>query len=253
MLFRSSPRTVEIDGREVPVASLIKRGGAFAVDLCAGMFIAIAAMWIVSQRMPLDLPEARRAVLGIVLIVAVYLLWARDHGLPSPGRRLFSLRLVYPARGGGLLARPLTIEAPGTVRLAGGAAAPRGELVRVWTALGLVAGTSLAGLLIFAHALTTTTVYRSVQAFVDATSPFASRYGAEPDLANLPRVVLIGDERAYVQVDAEWGARQETLEFFLEREGRGWRVRLVRPVSSPRLYGNFALKVQDSAIPAAPR
>lgn len=240
-MLGSRPRTVEIDGREVPLANVVRRAGALAIDLCVAVFCAMIAMWVTALAVPLDGADARVPLLAIVAAAGVYLLWARDHVLPSVGRHVFSLRLVGIGRGmSGALVRPLTVyEGPA-----------RDEYVRAAIGALVVAAGSLASVYVFADALRTTSVFRTVRAFTERTAPRALEHGVAPRLERTPRSVLIGKQRAYVQAGVRWGSHAGALDFYLERAGDdgGWRVREVRE-GSRRRFGHFGLRVPDEDVP----
>ena len=67
----------------------------------------------------------------------------------------------------------------------------------------------------------------------------------------MPRALLVGQERGYVQVDARGPAGTTTLEFFLRRERRNWRVSAARE-TEPSMSANFSLGTSDKDIPSSP-
>ena len=241
-MFQNIPRTIDVNGEQMLIASVIRRGGALAVDLCAGVLLGMAAMWVVSRGMPLDSPQAQVPIVIIVLAVAVYLVWARDRVLPSLGRHVFGLRLVR-AGGGvpGALARPLTVYQ---------FKSNQDELARTASAVAMVVTTSMVAVYLFASAITTTQVFQAALSFTDHAAPFTSKYGDAPVLDRLPRAMLVGEHRAFVQIAASWGSQTGAIEYFLERDRPRdpWKVTLARE-SEMRFYGNYGLKVPDHEVP----
>ena len=233
---------IDVDGRQLPVASLIRRGGALAVDLCIGVLVAMAILWLVSLRIPLDSDDAGLPILGVVLLVGFYLIWARDHILPSVGRYVFALYLVRMGAGvPGVLIRPITVY---------DVASMRDEYARVGAAVALVLTASMVSVVFGAHGLTSTSVYKSVVAFAERTEPFSNEMGQSPVLEDLPRAVLIAEDRAFVHIGAAWGEQSGGIDFFLERGRKRdpWKVKAVRRVEQ-RLYGQYGLNVSPDEVP----
>lgn len=245
-MFGNQPQSVEVNGRELPVAGLVRRGGALAVDLCISIFGAMVSMWLVSWLTPLDGRDAQGAIVTILIIVGFYLLIGRDRFIPSVGRIVFSLHLVRPgsAATSGLtqrLARPLTVY---------DVTDARDELTRTIVGIGVVTMSSLLAMFVFAHALRTTHVFQAVSAYVERVQPFVDQYGTAPELDVLPSSLLIGKHKSYVLIQAQWGGQKGALEFFLDkaRSRDPWIVGSVRQ-SEPRFLGNFGLKTPDAEIP----
>ena len=58
-MLSSTPATVNLDGRNVPPASMLTKGVAVAVDLCLTVSVAALAFYLISTRLPLDDAAAR--------------------------------------------------------------------------------------------------------------------------------------------------------------------------------------------------
>lgn len=241
-MFNNQPRTIEVEGRELPVASMIRRGGALAVDLCIGVLVAMALLWLLSQRLPLDSDDAGLPIVGVVLLVGFYLIWARDHIVPSVGRYVFALYLVRVGAGvPGVLARPITVYDVTSMR---------DEYARVGAAVALALTASMISVVLGAHGLTSTSVYRAAAAFAERTEPFSNELGTPPRLEDLPRALLIGEAHAFVHIGATWGTQVGGIDFFLSRSRKRdpWTVQAVRRVEQ-RFHGRYGLKVPDDEVP----
>ena len=247
------PRTVEVDGEPRPVASLLRRGAALAVDLCFAVFGAALALDAISFLVPLDTERAVPSILAVAGGLAVYVVWLRDRGASRPGgglryglslgRRLLRLALV-PVAGPRRLARPVTV-----VEAAGGA-----DTMRTLRAVLLGVASSLAALALLGHAVSRTTVFLEVRSYSDQARPFAAERGGTPRLAAIPSSLLVGRSRAWVRVDAQWegegaGAGSgDPIEFFLERAKGRWQVVEAR-IGEPAFLRKYALSAPDSDIP----
>ena len=242
-------RTIEVDGKPRPVASLLRRGAALAIDLCFGILAASLAVDVLSFAVPLDTERATGPILAIFALFALYLLWLRDRGAAHPGsglrhglsvgRRLLGLRLV-PVAGPRRFTRPVTVADSSN---------PDGETMRIMRAVLLGVAASLVALLLLGHAVSRTVVFLTVVDHVDRVQPFAAeRGGIGPEVAAIPSALVIGERRAYVRVDAEWGDAGDPLEFFLERESGRWKVAEVR-IGEPAWLRRYALTVPDAEVP----
>lgn len=251
-LFRRS-RTVEVDGEQRPLASLLRRGAALAVDVCFAVLAAALVLDLVSFRIPLDSGRASTPILAVFGVLAFYVLWVRDRGAPGPGpslgRRFLRLRLV-PVAGPRRFARPVTVadDPPGA----------EDDTRRTLRAALLAVAASLAALLFMGDAVSRTTVFLAVRGHVEGAA--AGGQGAAPpplpaaaSLAAIPSALLVGRTRAYVRVKAEWsgGGGGGPFEFFLERAGAGapWEVVHVRPGGSAWMR-DYSLSVPDAEVPA---
>ena len=262
------PRRVEVHGGSRPVASLLRRGAALAVDLCFAVCGAALALDLLSFLVPLDTDRAVPPTFAVVGALAAYILWLRDRGASHPegglrcglslGRRLLGLALV-PVAGPRRLVRPVTVA----VAEPAGGAGTGGETSRTLRAVLLGVAASLVAVLFLGHAVSRTTVFFAVQSYADQTRPFAVERGGAPRLAAIPSSLLVGRSRAYVRVDAEWEGSGEAdpIEFFLERgdDGNGsgasgdggWTVVAAR-IAEPAFLRRYALNALDADVPTAP-
>jgi len=244
-------RTVLVDGEPRPVASLLRRGAALAVDLCFAMLGASLALDALSFFVPLDTDRATGPILAVFGVLGVYILWLRDRGASRPGsslryglsagRRLLGLRLV-PVAGPRRFTRPVTVADAD-------AAVGPGETMRIIRAVLLGVAASLVGLLILGHAVSRTVVFGTVEDYAGTHQPFAAERGSGPALASIPSALVVGRSRAYVRVDAEWGDLVDPLEFFLERGAAEWKVTLVR-VGGASWLPHYALSAPDAEVPS---
>ncbi len=238
-----------MDGKPRPVASLIRRGAALAVDLCFAILAAALAIDALSFAVPLDTDRATGPILAIFGVLAVHILWLRDRGASHPGRALrhglsigrwlLGLRLVSVI-GPRRFARPITVtdepEGPG-------------ETKRIIRAVLLAVAASLVAMLLLGHAVSRTVVFIAVRNHAEQFQPFAPERGSVPELAAIPSALVVGRSRAYVRVNAQWGERADPLEFFLERSTGGWKVAKVR-IGEPAWLRNYALFAPDTEVPA---
>ena len=241
-------RTVLVDGRPRPVASLLRRGAALAVDLCFAILAAAVALDALAFFVPLDTDRATGPILVVFGVLALHILWLRDRGAARPGRslrhglsvgrRLLGLRLV-PVAGPRRFTRPVTVS---------DTADSEGETMRVIRAVLLGVAASLVALLVLGHAVSRTLVFGTVEDYAEAHQPLAAERGSAPELASVPSALIVGRSRAYVRVDAEWGERGEPLEFFLERGSGAWQVVTVRVGAGSR-FPDYALSAPDSDVP----
>jgi hypothetical protein len=245
-MFGNQLQSIEINGRQLPVAGIVRRGGALAVDLCISILGGMSSMWLLSRITPLDGRDAQAAIVTILIVVGFYLLIGRDRFIPSVGRIVFSLHLVRPgsAATSGVahrLARPLIVY---------DVADARDEFTRTIVGIGVVTISSLLAMFVFAHALRTTHVFQAVSAYVERVQPFVDEHGTAPQLDELPSSVLIGKHKSYVLVQTQWGEQKGALEFFLDkaRSRDPWIVSSVQK-TEPRFLGNYGLKTPDAKVP----
>lgn len=242
-------RTVEVEGERRPVASLLRRGAALAVDLCFALLAVAAAIAMLSFHVPIDTDRAAGPMFSFFGVLAVYVVWLRDRGASrpggglrfglSPGRRLLALRLV-PVAGPRRFTRPVTVADK---------VGSEGETLRIVRVVLLGVAASLVALLLLGHAVSRTVVFRAVEDHAARHAPLAAERGAAPELAGVPSALVVGKTRAYVRVDAEWGARGDPLEFFLERGAGEWKVAEVR-IGEPSWLRDYALFAPDTEVPA---
>ena len=84
---------LEVDGQQLPIASLLRKGTAIAIDISLCVAMAAMCFGLVSWFMPLDDPQAKGPI-GVVMFVAMaYVVFGRDRFF-SPGRRLLRLKLA---------------------------------------------------------------------------------------------------------------------------------------------------------------
>ena len=244
-------RTVEVEGVQRPIASLLRRGAALAIDLCFALLAAALAIDILAFFVPIDTEPASGAMFAIFGLLGVYIVWLRDRGASRPGggfrfglsggRRLLGLRLV-PVAGPRRFIRPVTVAGTGDAE---------GETKMIIRAVLVGVAASMAALLLLGHAVSRTVVFLTVRGHVEQHAPLAAERGSTPVLASVPSSLVVGRSRAYAQVDAQWGGRGDPLDFFLVRDGRGWRVAEVRIGQPVRFRANpYLLAAKDGDVPA---
>ena len=74
-------RTVEVDGVRRPVASLLRRGAALAIDICFALLAAGLAIDVLAYFVPVDTAASSGFMLPIFGFLALYIVWLRDRGL----------------------------------------------------------------------------------------------------------------------------------------------------------------------------
>ncbi|MCB1741157.1 MAG: RDD family protein [Gammaproteobacteria bacterium] len=247
--MQSSP---EPESEASSPASLMRRIVALAVDLSVVLGIGSLALLLISLWVPLDGAEAQTPRGLVFILAAVYLVWARDHGWPSLGRRLLKLRLL---RVRGLM--PSFLSKAVTVNIDPDGATQGNQVTNAIIASGACSMVAAAALVSSLHS---TVVFQTAREHVSADGRLLAAGGQAANLSPFAQSLLIGDQRAYLRVGLDWpdagnenSERAEALEFFLVRPGPGddWRVQLSRPV--PALWrGRYGLFVADDEIPAAP-
>ena len=241
-------RTLEVEGEQRPIASLLRRGAGFAVDLCFGLLAVAIAIVVLSFYVPIDTDRATGPMFTLFGLLVVYIVWLRDRGASRPGggfrfglsvgRWFLGLRLV-PVAGPRRFTRPVTVA---------DTAGKEGETLRIVRAVLLGVAASLVALLLLGHAVSRTVVFRTVEGHAAQHAPFAQERGSDPVLAGVPSALVAGKTRAYVRVDAQWGDRGDPLEFFLVRDAGEWRVDEVRIGESSWLR-DYALHAPDAEVP----
>ena len=241
-MFSQHATTVALDGRQVPPASMLTKGAAVAVDLSLTVGIASLSFYLISTQVPLDTPAARTPIgLGIAVAFA-FLVFGRDH-LFSPGRQIFRLALVrLPGNVPGLFGRSMSVHQDSVP--------DRGSQPLVKAMLVIVLSTSLS-MFSLAASLTTTRMFKTVHEYAQSHQIIAGAAPGTAVLSTLPRALLVGQERGYVQVDARGPAGTTTVEFFLRRDHRRWRVGAARE-TAPSMSANFSLGTSDKDIPSLP-
>ena len=243
-------RTVEVDGVRLPVASLLRRGTALAIDICFALLAAGLAIDVLAYFVPVDTAAASGFMLPIFGFLALYVVWLRDRGASRPGggfrfglsggRWLLGLRLV-PVAGPRRLIRPVTVA---------DSERTEGETMRIVRAVLVGVMASLVALLLLGHAVSRTVVFLTVRDYAERHPPLAAERGSDPELASFPSSLIVGPSRAYVQVGAEWADRGDPLDFFLVRDGGGWKVAEVRVGRSAWFRANpYLLAAQDADVP----
>ncbi len=242
-------RTVEVEGVRRPVASLLRRGAALAVDVCFALLAVAIAIDVLSFYVAIDTERATGPMFALFGLLGVYIVWLRDRGASRPGgglrfglslgRGFLGLRLV-PVAGPRRFTRPVTVA---------DTADAQGETLRIVRAVLLGVAASLVALLLLGHAVSRTVVFRAVEDHAGRHAPFAQERGSDPVLAGIPSALVVGKTRAYVRVDAEWGERGDPLEFFLERDEGEWRVAVVR-IGKSSWFRDYALSAPDAEVPA---
>ncbi|MEM7404313.1 MAG: hypothetical protein AAF458_03425 [Pseudomonadota bacterium] len=234
---------LEIDGEQLVVASLLRKGTAIAIDLSLTVATASVCFGLLSWFVPLDDATAKLPI-GIVTLAALsYIAFGRNH-LTSFGRRILRLKLVkLPGRQGMLFNRAISVHIDPE---------PPDENRPLALSLCLIAAATLAAAVALSAALGTTHIFRAVEAYVEARPPNIVRQGVRPVLSKLPRALLIGKLRGFVQVSADWGHEIDVLDFYLMRDDKhGWRVAGVRSTDDRQL-GNYSLGASEADIPVHP-
>ena len=239
----ASLQYIEVNGEQRPVASMLRKGTAIAVDLSLAVAVASVGFGLVSWFVPLDDPGAKAPIGAIVAVAMIYLVWGRDR-FYSPGRNIFRLQLArLPGNVPGLLGRSVSVHID---------AEPPDDKRPTALSICLIAAMTIAAGVALSVGLSTTHIFRAVQEHVVTQPSLASREGRLPELASLPRALLIGKQRGFVQVSARWGEDADVLDFFLERGPRRWRVIAVEPTKSRQL-GNYSLGAAPDDMPTFPR
>ena len=234
---------LEVDGEQRQIASMLRKGTAIAVDLSLAVATACVLFGVISWFVPLD-DAAARTPIGIVVGAAlVYLVWGRDK-FYSPGRTIFRLQLArLPGNVPGLLGRKVSVHIDPV--------APDDKRPTAMSVCLIALATAAAGVAMSA-ALSSTHIFRAVHEYAATQPSLAAREGRILELASLPRALLIGKERGYVQVSARWGDEKDVLDFFLTRERSGWRVVAVAPAAT-RVLADYSLGAAADEIPAVPK
>ena len=73
-----SLRHIEVDGQQLLMASMLRKGTAVAIDLSLTVAIASMCFGIVSWFIPLDDAQARLPVGAVVVATMVYIVIGRD-------------------------------------------------------------------------------------------------------------------------------------------------------------------------------
>ena len=223
-------------------ASLLVRCSAMAVDLCLTVAACALALALMSMATPADSAAAKLPILLILIAACVYIGWGRMR-LASAGRGVFRLQVARLAEPSARPGRPLTVHRD---------VQPVHSTRAVGTAFIIMASCALLTTLALTQVLSTTTVFSAVKLHAQSAQPFAARYGAPPTLSTLPTAVLIGEQRAYVQVGAKWGEQSGLLDYYLiRREGR-WQVRSFEHARE-RLLARYALTAPEKDIPTPPQ
>jgi hypothetical protein len=241
-LFSQLKATVQLDGREVPTASMTTKGLAMAVDLSLTVGLVSFLFYVVSKQVPLDTAGARLPI-GIGIAVAfAYLVFGRDHVF-SLGRQLLRLQLVrLPGNVPGLFGRAMSVHRD---------AVPKQSTETLTKAILVIALSTSLSMFSLAGSLTTTRIYKTVKTYARSQQINATIEPQDTVLSRLPRALLIGQRRGYVQIDASGPFGSTTLEFFLLRDHRHWRVVAARE-TKPSMSANFSLGISDKDLPPAP-
>ena len=237
-----------MDGEPLPVASLLRRGAALAVDVCFALLGVSLLVNALSFVVPLDTERATGPLFGVFIALFAYIVWVRDRGASRPGgalrhglsvgRRFLGLRLV-PVAGPRRFTRPVTVAEWTSAD---------GETMRIVRAVLLGVVASLVAFLLLGQAVSRTAVFTAVLDYAEVAPPFAAERGVRPEIAAVPSALLVGPSRAFVRVDAEWNGRSDPLEFFLVRGADAWRIVEVR-IGEPHLIPEYALYAPDSRVP----
>jgi len=239
-LFSKVAQKIEVDGELLPLASVLKRGTAVAVDLCLAVGVGSILFYLVSLVEPLDTGAAKVPIFMIMTLVVGYVAVGRNM-MPSPGRKLLRLRLTrLPGPAPGLHGRQVTVHMDPNPTEDGS------QTTRACVAVGLA---TVLSILCLSAALQTTLVYQTVVAYNATARPLANAAGQAAILSTIPRALLISPTRAYVQVSADIGEQRTVIEFFLHREkGVPWQVRLARE-TAPHSFGTYSLGTIEAEVP----
>ncbi|NKC11394.1 MAG: hypothetical protein GKR94_04070 [Gammaproteobacteria bacterium] len=233
---------VEVAGAALPIASMLTKSMAVAVDLVLTVAAAALALNMLSQHIALDSPAAGTPVLVVAGLAMGYLTIGRDWWL-SPGRKLLRLQLArLPGNVPGLLGRRVSVHSE---------ALPDGRNTRMQRALAvIIIGSALIGLAL-ANAMAATGVFQQARSHL-LSRPTVPGLGQPLEVATFPRAVLISAERAYVQVFAKSSEHGAVLEVFLQRAVEGhWTVLAARVAADPML-ANYSLGVAFRDLPDFP-
>ena len=233
--------SIEADGREYPIASLMKRCVALAVDLSVMIMCCSLGMLAVSRFVPLDRPAAGGAILLIVGAAAFYMVIARDRYLPSLGRTVFGLTIVKMA--GPLPAffdRTITVHIDENTKSRAGDSL---KAVLIATLASCVAAVSLV------LSLTTTDILGAAKLYTTRSAEWGQTFGHDASLATLPQALVIGKRRGFLRIGVERSANMQAAAFYLQRVGNGrWQVESVVPAHSS-WEAQYSLKVADKDVP----
>ena len=239
-LFSTTPQKLEVDGQMLPIASMLRRCTAIAVDLCLAVGVGSVAFYLISLVVPLDSSSAKFPISAVMLLVIAYVGIGRNRFV-SPGRHLFRLRLArLPGPVPGLYGKSITVHLDPEPK------EDASQTTRACVAVGL---STVLAILSLSAALQTTTVYKAVVRHTEEVKPLGAERGVNPELSSVPRALLIGQTRAYAQFTAYWGQRQGVLEYFLSRaRGGRWEIEVVRE-TEPHSFGNYSLGISEKEIP----
>lgn len=231
-----------LEGREVPPAPMTIKGVAMAADLSLTVGIVSFFFYLLSTQIPLDTEDAGTPIgLGIAAAFA-YLVFGRDH-LFSPGRQILRLQLVrLPGNVPGLLGRTMSVHRDAVPNKSNEALTKAILVILLSTSLSIF---SLAG------SLTSTRIFKTVKEYARSQPIIAAVAPQVVELSRLPRALLIGQQRGYVQIDARVPSGSTTLEFFLLRDHRHWRISAARE-TEVSMTANFSLGLSDKDIPVPP-
>ncbi len=233
-------QTVVLDGQQVPPASMLTKGVAVAVDLSLTVGLASLLFYLISTQVPLDTPGARTPIGLGVAAAFVYLVFGRDYWV-SPGRRIYRLTLVrLQGNVPGLFGRRISVHIDPE---------PDKGNEPLAKAILVIALSTVLTVLCLAGALTTTAMFVTVQDYVQGRQPIARGPTSEVSLSSLPRALLAGTRRGYVQVDATTESGRVTIAFYLSRSGRGWSVEHAQ-TTTRLMFANYSLGIADKEIPS---
>ena len=227
------------DGQPRRRASLLTRGVAVAVDLTLTVGAAALIFYLVSLQVPLDTARARTPIALVVALAFGYLVVGRDHWW-SPGRAMLRLALArLPGNVPGLLGRRISVHQDEPPQIS------NDRLARAVLSVTLA---SVLAVLCLGGALTTTRIFQSVLHYVNSAQPVTGA-PLSLTLSALPRALLVGPTRGYVQVNASAvGGEQYILDFYLSRVAQAWRIDVARTSSTPQL-ANYSLGTRDEEVP----
>jgi hypothetical protein len=233
---------LEVDGQQLPIASLLRKGTAIAIDISLCVAMAAMCFGLVSWFMPLDDPQAKGPIGVVVFVAMAYVVFGRDR-IFSPGRRLLRLKLTkLPGRVSSLFSRSVSVHIDPV---------PSEDNSPLAFSVCLIGFATIAAGLALAASLSGTHVFAAVHEYVQKNPSAVARNGQAPVLSSLPRALLISKTRGYVQVSAAWGESKEVFDFYLKRAESQWTVVAVEPTKQPTL-GNYSLGALDKDIPTKP-
>ena len=237
-----SMQYLEVDGQQLPIASLLRKGTAIAIDLSLTVALASLCFGALSWFVPLDDANAKAPIGLIVLDAMAYIIFGRDR-VYSAGRHILRLKLAkLPGRAASLFNRSISVHID---------PAPSEDNSALAFSLCLIGFATVAAAIALSAALATTHIFTAVHQYVQSHPAAVSRNGLTPALSQLPRALLVGKTRGYVQVSGAWDDKKEIFDFYLKRDRGDWVVTAVEIAQKP-LLGDYSLGALEKDIPTKP-